>query len=175
MKRFFNEFKKFALRGNVIDLAVGFTVGAAFSTIARSLVDDIIMPAVGLVVGRVEFKDMFYLLKAGEETPPPYITLQAAQEAGAVTINYGVFINNIFTFLIVALAMFFIIRAINRLEETIEDELGWGDEPVVPTTRKCPYCISTISRKATRCPQCTSELEPPQPVQKANSAGETNG
>ncbi|MEZ4736480.1 MAG: large conductance mechanosensitive channel protein MscL [Caldilineaceae bacterium] len=156
----FTEFKKFALRGNVIDLAVGFTVGAAFSTVARSLVDDVIMPVVGLVVSRVEFSDLFWVLKDGENVPPPYATLAEAQAAGAVTVNYGLFVNNIITFLIIALAMFLLIRAINRVEERIERELGIrqpaGNEPV---TKKCPYCISTIPRQATRCPQCTSEVE----------------
>ncbi|MCE7984392.1 MAG: large conductance mechanosensitive channel protein MscL [Caldilinea sp. CFX5] len=155
-----NEFKKFALRGNVIDLAVGFTVGAAFSTIARSLVDDIIMPVVGLAVSRVEFSDLFLVLKAGEAAPRPYPTLAAAQAAGAVTVNYGIFINNIITFLIVAAAMFLLIRAINRVEERIERELGLAQPANEPTTKKCPYCISTVPRQATRCPECTSELPP---------------
>lgn len=157
----FTEFKKFALRGNVIDLAVGFTVGAAFSTIARSLVDDILMPVVGLAVSRVEFADLFLVLKAGENAPPPYATLAEAQAAGAVTMNYGLFINNIITFLIIALAMFLLVRAINRIEERIERELGIKQpEKDEPLTKKCPYCIATIPRQATRCPQCTSELAP---------------
>jgi large conductance mechanosensitive channel len=160
MGKIFDEFKKFALRGNVVDLAVGFTVGAAFSTIARSLVDDIIMPVVGLAVGRVEFSDLYLLLKAGTEAPPPYATLADAQAAGAVTMNYGLFINNILVFLIIAAVMFLLIRLINRFESQIEDELGLGPEKEgEPTTKKCPYCISTIPRKASRCPQCTSELE----------------
>lgn len=153
-----NEFKKFALRGNVVDLAVGFTVGAAFSTIARSLVDDIIMPVVGLLVGRVEFSDLYLLLKPGLETPPPYTTLAEAQAAGAVTVNYGIFINNVIAFLIIALVMFLLIRAANRLEDKLEDELGWGDPETPPTTKKCPYCISTVHIEATRCPQCTAQL-----------------
>ena len=155
----FNEFKSFALRGNVIDLAVGFTVGAAFSTIAKSLVNDIIMPPVGLMVGQAEMSDLFILLQAGPEQVPPYATLADAQAAGAVTINYGIFINNVLAFLIIALVMFFIIRGLNRLENAIEDELGYENEKVEPTTKKCPYCISTVSRRATRCPECTSELE----------------
>lgn len=158
-KTIFNEFKAFALRGNVIDLAVGFTVGAAFSTIAKSLVDDIIMPPVGLFVGQSEVSDMFWLLQEGSESVAPYATLADAQAAGAVTINYGVFINNILAFLIVALVMFVLIRGINRLENAIEDELELGDEKVEPTTKKCPHCISTIPRRATRCPQCTTPFE----------------
>lgn len=160
MKKFLQEFEKFAMRGNMVDLAVGFTVGAAFSTIARSFVDDIIMPVVGLIIGRVEFKDMFLLLKEGPEAAAPYVTLADAQEAGAVTLNYGLFINNIITFLIVALAMFFVVRAINRLENAIEDELDLEEEePGKPANKKCPYCLSMIPRRATRCPQCTSRLE----------------
>ncbi|MEZ4861490.1 MAG: large conductance mechanosensitive channel protein MscL [Caldilineaceae bacterium] len=165
----FNEFRKFALRGNVVDLAVGFTVGTAFSTIARSLVDDIIMPVVGLVIGRVEFSDLFIVLRAGENAPPPYATLAEAQAAGAVTINYGVFINNIITFLIIALAMFFLIRAINQVEERIEHELGITQPENEPVNRKCPYCISTIPRKATRCPQCTSELVPVEELERRSA------
>ncbi len=161
MSTILNEFKKFALRGNVVDLAVGFTVGAAFSTIARSLVDDIIMPVVGLMVGRVEFADLYWLLRPGPEAPPPYTTLAEAQTAGAITVNYGIFINNVIAFLIIALVMFLLIRAANRLEDTLEDELGWGDPEAPATTKKCPYCISTIHIEATRCPECTAELKTP--------------
>ena len=167
LKNIFNEFKSFALRGNVIDLAIGFTVGAAFSTIAKSLVNDIIMPPVGLLVGQSEVSDMYWLLQEGTEAAAPYATLADAQAAGAVTLNYGVFINNILAFLVIALVMFFIIRGINRLENAIEDELGLGDEKAEPTTKKCPYCISTISRRATRCPECTSELEKVEPANAA--------
>lgn len=156
--KIFVEFKSFALRGSVVDLAVGFTVGAAFSTIARSLVNDIIMPPVGLLAGQAEMSDLFILLREGSEAAAPYATLADAQAAGAVTINYGVFINNLIAFLIIALAMFFIIRGINRSENEIEEELGYGEKEE-PTTKKCPYCISTISRRATRCPECTSQLE----------------
>jgi large conductance mechanosensitive channel len=160
MWKMLNEFKKFAMRGNVVDLAVGFTVGAAFSTIAKSLVDDIIMPVVGLVTSRVEFKELFVLLKPGPEAPPPYTTLADAQAAGAVTINYGIFINNLLTFAIIAMVMFFLIRGINKLETEIEEEIGQKESPEEPPNKKCPYCISTIPRKASRCPNCTSELEP---------------
>ncbi|HRV96370.1 MAG TPA: large conductance mechanosensitive channel protein MscL [Anaerolineae bacterium] len=155
----FKDLKEFAMRGNVVDLAVGFTVGAAFTTIARSLVDDIIMPIVGLIVGEVEFRDLFWLLKAGPNQPPPYATLADAQAAGAVTINYGVFINNVLTFIIVTLVMFFLIRLANRIERELEEGFG-RVEDIIPTQKKCPFCLSTIPRKATRCPQCTSELQP---------------
>lgn len=155
----FNEFKSFAMRGNVVDLAVGFTVGAAFSTIAKSLVNDIIMPPVGLLIGQSEMSDLFIVLKEGTEQAAPYVTLADAQAAGAITVNYGLFINNVIAFLVIALVMFFLIRSINHLDNAIEDELGFADEKVEPTTKKCPYCISTISRRASRCPECTSELE----------------
>ena len=158
----FEEFKKFAMRGNVVDLAVGFTVGAAFSTVARSLVDDIIMPPIGLLLGGADFADMFAVLEAGAESAPPYATLADAQAAGAVTWNYGAFINNIITFLIVALAMFFLIRVINRLDQEMEEEFApekAEEEPKAPSNKKCPYCLQTIPYQATRCPQCTSHLE----------------
>jgi len=156
-----DEFKSFAMRGNVVDLAVGFTVGAAFSTVARSLVDDIIMPPVGLLIGQ-DFADSFIVLQEGnpEIAAQPYETLALAQEAGAVTWNYGLFINTIITFLIVALAMFLIIRFINRLDAQLEEEFGeQPKEPSEPANKKCPYCLQTIPYRATRCPQCTSHLE----------------
>lgn len=164
MKNIFHEFKSFALRGNVIDLAVGFTVGAAFSTIARSLVDDILMPPVGLMIGQAEMSDLFLLLQEGTEAPAPYATLAEAQAAGAVTVNYGVFINSVIAFLIIALVMFFLIRNMNRLENVIEEELGLEDDEVMPVTKKCPFCISTIPRQAIRCPECTSELAQSDPA-----------
>jgi large conductance mechanosensitive channel len=149
-KGFFESFKEFAVRGNLMDMAVGIVVGGAFGTIAKSLVEDVIMPPVGMVLGNVDFDDLFWVL----DDSGPYPSLQVAQEAGAPTINYGLFINNILAFLVVALAMFFILRMVNRLKEQ-EDE-----EPSAPTKRNCPYCFSTISVKASRCPECTSELEP---------------
>jgi len=153
------DFKTFILRGNLLDLAIGFTVGAAFSTIAKSLVNDIIMPPIGLLLGRTDFSDLFVVMKAGPEDPGPYLTLAAAQEAGAVTMNYGLFINSLVAFLIVALAMFAIIRAYNRLEDTLEDQFGDKPEPGEPTQKKCPYCRTMIPAKAVRCPHCTSQLD----------------
>lgn len=154
-----SEFKKFTLRGNLVDMAVGFTVGAAFTTIARSLVDDVIMPPVGLLLGRSDFSDLFWLLRAGETAPPPYATLADAQAAGAVTINYGVFVNAVLAFLLVAIAMFLVIRTINRLERKLEREAGAPEAATAePETKKCPYCLTTIAHQATRCPQCTSQL-----------------
>lgn len=155
------EFKRFALRGNLIDLAVGFTVGAAFTGIARSLVNDILMPPVGLLLGRSDFSDLFVLLRAGEP-PPPYATLAEAQEAGAVTLNLGLFVNSVIAFLLVALAMFLVIRGMNRIERELERDSGAGEAvPEEPDNKKCPHCLTTIPYKATRCPQCTSELRRP--------------
>lgn len=145
------EFKKFALRGNVVDMAVGIIIGGAFGTIVKSLVNDVIMPPIGLLLGGVDFADLFILLKAGDPTPP-YLSLADAQAAGAVTVNYGAFINAVISFLIVTFAVFLLIHGINRLEE--EEEAP----PAEPTTKDCPFCLSTVPIKATRCPQCTSEL-----------------
>jgi large conductance mechanosensitive channel len=144
------EFKDFAMRGNVLDLAVGIIIGGAFGTIVKSLVDDVIMPPVGLALGNVDFADLFLLLKAGSKAAPPYATLAEAQAAGAVTINYGLFVNAVITFLIVAFAVFMLVRAANRLRPQ--------EAPAAPTTRECPYCRMAIPTGATRCPQCTSEL-----------------
>jgi len=145
------EFKEFALRGNVVDMAVGIVVGAAFGAIVKSLVDDVIMPPIGLLLGGVDFSSLFILLKAGSP-PGPYASLVDAQAASAVTINYGLFINTVVSFLIVAFVIFLLIRGINRLER--EEEAP----PAEPTTKECPYCLSTIPVKATRCPHCTSQL-----------------
>ena len=148
-----NEFKKFAMRGNVVDMAVGIIIGGAFGTIVKSLVDDVIMPPVGLLLGGVDFTDLFLTLKDGT-VAGPYATLPAAQAAGAVTINYGLFFNAVISFLIVAFAVFMLIKAINKLQR--EKEV----EQAVPTTRECPRCYSAIPIKASRCPHCTSDLEP---------------
>jgi large conductance mechanosensitive channel len=145
------EFKEFVMRGNVVDMAVGIIIGAAFGTIVKSLVDDVIMPPIGLLLGGVDFANLFILLRAGSPAAP-YASLADAQAAGAVTINYGVFINAVVSFLIVALVMFLLIRSINRLRR--EEEAP----PAEPTTKECPYCLSTVPIKASRCPHCTSEL-----------------
>ena len=148
----FKEFKEFAMRGNVVDMAVGIIIGAAFGTIVKSLVSDIIMPPIGLLLGNVDFSNMFAVLKAGS-TAGPYASLADAQAAGAVSINYGAFINTVISFIIVAFAVFLVIRSINKLKREKE-------EPAAePTTKTCPYCQSTIPVKATRCPLCTSELK----------------
>ncbi|HJP55982.1 MAG TPA: large-conductance mechanosensitive channel protein MscL [Gemmatimonadales bacterium] len=142
------EFKAFAMRGNVLDLAVGFILGGAFGTIVKSLVDDVIMPPIGLALGHVDFKNLFTVLKAGK-TPGPYASLADAQAAGAVTVNYGLFINSIITFLIVAFAVFLIVRAANRLTPA---------EAAAPTTKDCQFCRRPIPIGAVRCPECTSQL-----------------
>ena len=146
------EFREFAVTGNVVDMAVGIIIGAAFGTIVSSLVNDIIMPPIGLMLGGVAFENFFAVLRQGE-VPGPYLTLEDASAAGAVTINYGVFVMAVISFLIVALAVFFLIRAINRLRR--EEAVA----PEAPTERPCPFCATAISVKAVRCPHCTSQLE----------------
>jgi large conductance mechanosensitive channel len=144
------EFKAFIMRGNVLDLAVGIIIGAAFGTIVKSLVDDVIMPPVGLALGNVDFSNLFVLLKEGAKAAPPYASLADAKAAGAVTINYGQFINNLVTFIIVAFAVFLVVRAANRLRPP--------EAAAAPNTRDCPFCRMPIPVAATRCPQCTSDL-----------------
>ncbi len=141
------EFKEFAMRGNVIDMAVGIIIGAAFGGIVKSLVADVIMPPIGVLLGDVDFSNLFITLSEGE-----YESLAAAKEAGAATINIGVFINTCINFIIVAFAIFLLIRTINKLKR--EEE-----EPAAePTEKDCPYCLSSIPIKATRCGHCTSEI-----------------
>ena len=144
------EFKEFAVKGNVVDMAVGIIIGAAFGTIVRSLVSDIIMPPIGLLLGNVDFSELFVVLKHGAAAGP-YPTIADAQAAGAVTLNYGVFINTIISFIIVAFAVFMIIKQMNRLKREAP--------PAPPNTKECPYCFSAIPIKATRCPSCTSDLK----------------
>ena len=145
------EFKEFAMKGNMLDMAVGIVIGAAFGAIISSLVDDVIMPPIGLLLGGVDFSDLFITLKDGA-TAGPYMTIAGAQEAGAVVISYGLFINSVISFLIVAFAVFLLIKSINKLQQ--EEEAA----EEAPTTKDCPFCLSSIAIKATRCPQCTSEL-----------------
>lgn len=145
------EFKEFAMRGNVVDMAVGIIIGAAFGTIVKSLVADIIMPPIGLLLGNVDFSNLFVVLKQGT-IAGPYAALVDAQKAGAVTINYGMFANTVISFIIVAFSVFLLIRGINKLKR--EEEAP----PEEPTTKECPHCLSTIPIKATRCGHCTSEL-----------------
>lgn len=152
----FKEFKEFAIRGNVADMAVGIIIGGAFATIARSLVDDVLMPPLGLLLGGVDFQDFFVVLREGALAAGPYETLALAREAGAVTLNWGVFANNVLTFLLIAWAVFLLVKGMNRLRRA-QDE---GEETVTPSTRPCPFCHTDIPIPATRCPYCTSEVEP---------------
>ena len=164
MTKMFAEFKKFVMRGNLVDLAIGFTVGAAFSTVAKSLVDDIIMPPLGLLLGKTDFTDAFWMLRAGEGAPPPYVSLQAAQAAGATTLNYGRFFTNAFTLLLIALAMFIVVRLINKISEEIRDEFGKDEtaassaEAAEPEQKKCAYCRQVVPFRSSRCHHCTSFL-----------------
>ena len=147
----FKEFKEFAMKGNVLDMAIGIVIGGAFGTIVKSLVSDVIMPPIGLLLGGVDFSNLFLVVKEG--TPAgPYAALADAQAAGAVSINYGVFANSVISFLIVAIAVFMLVKSINAMRRKEEAPAA------EPTTRECPFCATEIAIKATRCPNCTSEL-----------------
>ena len=141
------EFKEFALRGNVVDLAIGVIIGAAFGKIVASLVDDIVMPPIGLLIGGIDFSNLFLSL-----TGQTYPSLKAAKDVGAPTVNYGIFLNNLLNFLIIAFVIFMLVRGVNRLKRQPPAPTA------APTTRDCPYCLSIIPLKATRCPHCTSEV-----------------
>jgi large conductance mechanosensitive channel len=154
----FKEFKEFIMRGNVLDLAIGIIIGAAFGTIVNSLVKDVIMPPIGLALGNVDFNNLFAVIKEGTEAAAPYATLADAQAAGAVTINYGVFINTIIVFIIVAFAVFLIVRTFNRVRRAAEARKAAEEAAAAPTTKDCPYCLSQIHVDAKRCPNCTSGL-----------------
>jgi large conductance mechanosensitive channel len=149
--KLFDEFKKFAMRGNVIDMAVGVILGAAFGKIITSLVTDVLMPPIGLLLGKVNFSALFINL-----TSQSFATIADAKAAGAPTINYGMFINTVIDFLIVAIVVFLMVRQFNKLMERTKKP----EAPAAPTTRDCPYCLSSVPLKATRCAHCTSELKP---------------
>ena len=142
----FKEFKEFIMRGSVLDLAIGVIIGGAFGKIISSLVNDVIMPPIGLLLGKVNFTDLYINLSGTE-----YPSLAAAQEAGAPTLNYGLFLNSILEFLIIALVIFLIVKQVNRMMKPKE-------APAAPATKTCPFCQSEIAIKATRCPHCTSQL-----------------
>lgn len=144
------EFKEFVLKGSVIDMAVGIIIGAAFGTIVKSLVDDVIMPPIGLLLGNIDFSNLFVVLKEGAKAAGPYATLAAAKGAGAVVIAYGYFINTIITFLIVAFCVYMLIKSITKMQRPV---------PAAANTKECPYCISSIPINAKRCPNCTSEIQ----------------
>ena len=152
LKSILGEFKKFIVRGSVIDMSVGIIIGAAFTKIVNSMVADILMPPLGLLMGKVDFSNWFLVLKQGANVPGPYDTLAAAQAAGATTLNIGNFLNAIISFLIVAACIFVLIKAINQLNRKKE-------EAPAPATKACPYCCTDIPLAATRCPNCTSELK----------------
>lgn len=147
------DFKEFIMRGNVVDMAVGIVIGASFGGIVKSLVDDVLMPPIGLLLGRVDFSNLYLTLRDGA-APGPYAALAEAKKAGAVTMNLGLFINTVINFLIVALAIFLVVRAVNRLQAMQKK----AEPEAAPTTRDCPFCASVISIKALRCPNCTSDL-----------------
>jgi large conductance mechanosensitive channel len=150
MRSLLKEFREFVMRGNVVDLAVGFIIGAAFGKIVTSFVGDILMPPIGLALGKVDFSNLFVNLSGNT-----YTSLAEAQAAGAPTINYGLFINTLIDFIIVAFVLFLVIRMMNRMQRA-KEEL-----PAEPTTKDCPYCFSSIPIKAVKCPHCTSEIPAP--------------
>lgn len=146
------EFKEFAMRGNVLDMAIGIVIGAAFGAIIKSFVADVLMPPIGMLLGNVDFSDLFLVLKEGT-VAAPYATMAAAKEAGAVVLSWGVFVNTVINFLIIAFAIFLLIRNVNKLKKQEEAP------PAEPTTKNCPECLSEIPIKATRCAHCTSEIK----------------
>ncbi len=147
------EFKAFAVRGNVIDMAVGIIIGAAFTAVVQSLVKDILMPPLGLITSEIDFSSAFLVLAEGS-TPGPYASLEVAEQAGAVLLRFGTFFNSLISFLITAFAVFLLVRYINRLKDPQQTP-----EPVSPTIKKCTFCYSDIPVEASRCPNCTSQLE----------------
>lgn len=143
------EFKEFALKGSVLDMAIGIIIGGAFMPIVKSLVDDLLMPVLGMLTGGADFSGLYILLKEGAAVPGPYASLALAKEAGAATLSYGLFINAVVNFVLVAVAVFIFIKVINR----------WRRQPEqAPTTKECPHCLTQVALAATRCPACTSEL-----------------
>lgn len=152
MKKFFEEFKTFVMRGNVLDLAVGVIIGGAFQKIITSMVNDIIMPVITLITGGVNFTEWYISLDGST-----YATLAEAKEAGAATLNYGVFITEVINFLIMAFVIFMLVKTMNKIAESAKPKVE--EEPAAPTTKKCPHCCSEVAIEATRCPHCTSELE----------------
>jgi len=145
-----DDFKKFLLRGNVVDMAVGVVIGGAFGAIVKSLVDDVIMPPIGMLMGGADFSNLYVVLREGEKSPAPYATLVAAKEAGAILLRYGTFLNTVVSFLIVGTAIYFLVKAIAKLMPP--------PPPPPEESRDCPHCTMSISKKATRCPHCTSEI-----------------
>jgi len=156
MKNIIKDFRDFIARGNVIDLAVGIIIGSAFSTVVNSVVDNLMMPPLGLLFGNADFQDLFIVLKQGKEALPPAATLEMAREVGAVTLNYGQFITDVISFLILAIGVFLIIKGIQSMQESKKKSESKDKE--APTEKECPYCQKSIPIQASRCPYCTSEL-----------------
>lgn len=146
------DFKVFALRGNVVDMAVGIIIGASFGTVVKSAVADMLMPPLGLALGNVDFSNLFVVLREGHPVGP-YTTIAQAHKDGAITLNYGLFLNSVISFLIIAFCVFLLIRFMNRLQAALD-----RSNPVVAATRQCPHCDSTVSARAHRCAFCTSDL-----------------
>lgn len=144
------EFKEFAMRGNVLDMAIGIIIGAAFGTIVNSFVQDVIMPPIGLLLGNVDFSNIFIILKEGK-VAGPYPSLASAKSAGAVTLNLGVFVNTLISFIIIAFSVFLLVKTVNQLRRQ--------EAPPTPTTKECSYCFTKIPIQAIRCPNCTSDLK----------------
>jgi len=160
MKKLFAEFRSFIVRGNALDLAVGVIIGAAFGSIVTSLVNDIIMPPVGLLLGKVNFADLYIHLNPNAVPLAPRTPLALAKEQGAVVLAYGNFITNILNFLIIALCIFVVVKGFNRLQTGVsKPKTSEKAEPETPTEKLCPFCQESIPVKATRCPHCTSQLE----------------
>ena len=153
MKGMIDEFKKFIMRGNVIDMAVGIIIGGAFTKIVNSMVADVLMPPLGLLLGKVDFSNWFIVIKNGTNGAAHYATMAEAQAAGATTLNLGLFLNAVISFLIVAFCVFLLIKGINKLNAKKEEA------PAPVTTKKCPFCCSEIPLEAKKCPHCTSELK----------------
>lgn len=156
MKKVFADFRDFITRGNVIDLAIGIIIGSAFSTVVNSVVNNLMMPPLGLLLGSVNFQDLFIILKQGESPLPSGATLQMAKDVGAVTFNYGQFVTDVISFLLLALGVFLIVKGLKAIENKVKKPAA--EEPV-PTEKDCPFCLKSIPIKATRCPYCTSHLE----------------
>jgi len=156
MKKIFAEFRDFITRGNVVDLAVGIIIGAAFSAVVNSIVNNLLMPPLGFLIGEVDFQDLFIVLKQGESPLPSSATLQMAKDVGAVTLNYGLFLTDLISFLLLALGVFLIVKGMNTIEKKVKKP---AEEEAAPTEKECPFCQKSIPVKATRCPYCTSHLE----------------
>ncbi len=150
MKELLKQFKEFAVKGNMIDMAVGIIIGAAFTSVVNSIVKDLIMPPLSLILTKVNFSNLFVVLHNGKDIPGPYPSVDAATQAGAVILNLGAFLNNLISFLIVAVTVFMLVKSLNKLKSQ--------PAPAAVNTKECPFCKSTINKDATRCPNCTSNL-----------------